>query len=281
MNSTVYLNGALLGSRPYGYSTFEIDISGQIDASSPNVIAVRVDNGGRNSRYYSGSGIYRHVWLTVLDAVHVPLWGVRVTTPGLVPTGFSTAASALVVTAVQVANSGTTPAEAAVTVRVRSPDGQLSGSGRGSVSIAGGGVTSVQINVSLDAPVALWSTTSPALHAAQVSVVASGGLRDSLEVPFGIRSVSFNASHGFVLNGVPTKMCVSPRMPPWRNSCEYTPLRSALRPAPCARSGVPCGAADPRSVLLCRAGTAAACTMTTDLSGRRPSIEPRSAAWRF
>lgn len=65
MNSTVYINGHKLGTRPYGYSTFEYDLTPYINKKGDNVIAVKVDNSDQpNSRWYSGCGIYRHVWLT-------------------------------------------------------------------------------------------------------------------------------------------------------------------------------------------------------------------------
>ena len=80
MNSTVYVNGEKVGSRPYGYSSFEYDITRYM-RSGDNVIAVRVDNSDQpNSRWYSGCGIYRHVWLTETNGVHVKHWGVHVQT---------------------------------------------------------------------------------------------------------------------------------------------------------------------------------------------------------
>ena len=81
MNSEVYLNGQLLGIRPYGYTTFEYDVTDHLRPapSAKNVLAVRVANLGVNSRWYSGSGIYRHVWLTTTASeVHIPTWGVHV-----------------------------------------------------------------------------------------------------------------------------------------------------------------------------------------------------------
>ena len=79
MNSTTYLNGHKIGSRPYGYSSFEYDMTPYIRKNGDNVIAVRVDNSDQpNSRWYSGCGIYRHVWLTTTNAIHVRHWGVNI-----------------------------------------------------------------------------------------------------------------------------------------------------------------------------------------------------------
>ena len=78
MNATVYVNGHALGTRPYGYSTFEYDLTPYLDRSGENVLAVRVDNSDQpNSRWYSGCGIYRHVWLTTASPLRVALWGVH------------------------------------------------------------------------------------------------------------------------------------------------------------------------------------------------------------
>src|ERR1041384_6196725 len=82
-NSEVWINGHYLGKRPYGYSTFEYELTPHLSyGATPNVIAVTVDNSQQpNSRWYSGSGIYRNVWLTTLDPVHIAHWGTYVTTP--------------------------------------------------------------------------------------------------------------------------------------------------------------------------------------------------------
>src|SRR4029078_7223206 len=81
-NSEVWINGHYLGKRPYGYSTFEYELTPYLNyGAKPNVIAVKVDNSQQpNSRWYSGSGIYRNVWLTTLDPIHVAHWGTYVTT---------------------------------------------------------------------------------------------------------------------------------------------------------------------------------------------------------
>ena len=81
MNADVWLNGEPVGNHPYGYTSFWFDITGKIKFGEKNIIAVQVKNEGLNSRWYSGSGIYRHVWLKVLDKVHVEQWGTYITTP--------------------------------------------------------------------------------------------------------------------------------------------------------------------------------------------------------
>src|SRR5205085_4981179 len=80
--ATVYLNGHKLGTHPYGYTSFTLDLAPQLNFSGANVLAVRVDNSAQpNSRWYSGSGIYRHVRVVVTAPTHVAHWGTFVTTP--------------------------------------------------------------------------------------------------------------------------------------------------------------------------------------------------------
>ena len=80
MNADIWINGSHLGNHPYGYTSFWYDISDKLLFGERNTIAVRVRNEGKNSRWYTGSGIYRHVWLTITEPVHVVPWGTSVTT---------------------------------------------------------------------------------------------------------------------------------------------------------------------------------------------------------
>ncbi|HEY8225806.1 MAG TPA: sugar-binding domain-containing protein, partial [Pyrinomonadaceae bacterium] len=90
-NSEVWINGHYLGKRPYGYISFQYELSPYLDfGNKKNVIAVKVDNSQQpNSRWYSGSGIYRNVWLTTVEQLHVDHWGTYITTPQLNETAAS------------------------------------------------------------------------------------------------------------------------------------------------------------------------------------------------
>lgn len=81
MNAEVWLNGQLVGKHAYGYSTFMFDNSDKILLGKENILAVKVQNEDENSRWYSGSDIYRHVWLNFLNPVHFSQWGTLITTP--------------------------------------------------------------------------------------------------------------------------------------------------------------------------------------------------------
>src|SRR6266446_10575622 len=85
MNAEVWLNGVELGRHAYGYTSFSFDATGQARFGATNLLAVKVQNEGENSRWYSGSGIYRHVWLNILNPLHVAQWGGCVTAPEATP----------------------------------------------------------------------------------------------------------------------------------------------------------------------------------------------------
>jgi beta-galactosidase len=199
-NADVWLNGVHLGFHPYGYTPFAFDVTPQLNRGGTNVLAVRADNSGLTSRWYSGSGIYRHTWLTATGPVRIPLWGVSVTTP------VASEQNSVAHVEVSVANLGSDPASAQVRVTIAGPHGQPVGTGQAqATSIAPGG-TSV---VSADIPVsraAMWSPDSPALYTARADVLAGGKLADSLDTTFGIRSIEWNGTSGFLLNGKQVKM---------------------------------------------------------------------------
>lgn len=199
MNSEIWLNGELVGSHPYGYTSFMFDLTAKIKFGQPNILAVKVMNEGQNSRWYSGSGIYRHVWLSLLDPVHVAQWGTFITVPEVQPN------EAQVVIQTTVENSD--QKEAVVKLVTRIVDAQ----GRELKT-----VTSTDTLKAADSykfgqrfPVGnpqLWSPDSPVLYTAVNEVYCNNQLVDRNETKFGIRSISFDAQNGFRLNGKPMKL---------------------------------------------------------------------------
>jgi len=198
MNADVWLNGRLLGHQPYGYSTFAFDLTPYAQAGD-NVLAVRVRNEGQNSRWYSGSGIYRHVWLTTTGPLRVPPWGVAVTTPEV------SSEKARVSVAVELENDGEAAPDARVRVRLLSSGGGPVGQGEAAVAVPSRGATNATVDISVASP-ALWSPATPALHRAVVEVVAGGRVVDRVEETFGIRRVEIDVEKGLRVNGVPYEM---------------------------------------------------------------------------
>lgn len=199
MNSDVWLNGQHLGFHPYGYTSFAYDLTPHLKRRGENVIAVRVRNVGQNSRWYSGSGIYRHVWLQVTGPVRIALWGVHVTTPEV------SAQSATVKIAVKVENRGQTTREVTIRPTLLDTKNQVVGSQELSRRIDAGASGEIEQTISLSAP-ALWSLDAPHLYRAEVELIAGGKQLDSTACAFGIRKIEVDARRGLRINGESVKL---------------------------------------------------------------------------
>lgn len=199
-NSDVWINGEHLGRRPNGYISFRYDLTPFL-RSGENVVAVRVDNSMQpNSRWYSGSGIYRHVWLTLTDSLHVGHRGVVVTTPDVQPTGAAVAIETRVVN-----DSRSTREGRLRSILFDSAGVEVARTESGFVTPAGQD-TVLEQEVHLLVP-ALWSPESPALYTLRTTVLDGAGRSvDETETPFGIRHIAWDADRGFLLNGRRVKM---------------------------------------------------------------------------
>ncbi len=216
-HSTVWINGHELGTRPFGYATFHYDLTAYLNyGSTPNVIAVRVDNSQQpNSRWYSGSGIYRHVWLTVTDPVSIAPFGVYVTTPDV------SAQQATIRVRTRVQNSGPsrqrfelhTQLLDAAGQPVRRQDGIKTLEGpmaSDAAELAAGADSEIETTLPVSAP-QLWSPTSPSLYRLRSEIWINGKVVDSTDTSFGIRRIDSDVNRGFLLNGSPLKikgMCI-------------------------------------------------------------------------
>lgn len=200
MDADVWINGHHLGGHPYGYTPFSFELTRWLKPiGESNLLAVRVRNLGQNSRWYSGSGIYRHVWLIVTDTVRVADGGIAVTTPNVTPE------TATVNVATTIQNSRND--EIAATVRVRLTDHGDSAlkSADATVVIPANGKTKTEQDIEIASP-KLWSPETPTLYRAAVEVLIDGKRVDQAETTFGIRTIRFDAVTGFTLNGKPVKL---------------------------------------------------------------------------
>ena len=181
MNSTVYINGHKLGTRPYGYSTFEYDLTPYIYKKGDNVIAVKVDNSDQpNSRWYSGCGIYRHAWLTkTLKKAYIPQWGQYVAT--------------------------TPKGDVKVKVDFHADGSRMKLSIRNTIYDAAGKVVArSQGNQSQQLKVRkphLWSIGKGYLYTVKSELVVNGKVVDTATTQTAFRDVRFDARKGFFLNG--------------------------------------------------------------------------------
>ncbi|MDB5249202.1 MAG: hypothetical protein JWQ40_3596 [Segetibacter sp.] len=199
MNAEVYLNGKRLGKHPYGYTSFWYDISDRVRFGGNNVLAVKVSNLGENSRWYSGSGIYRHVWLKTVDPVHVAQWGTSITTP------LVNAVSATVNAKTTVQNQGNSASEITLITRVINFRGIETARTESKQAIQPKGSYVFNHDITVKSP-ELWSTQSPSLYTAVTEVYSNGQSADKSETKFGIRTISFDDVHGFRLNGQTLKL---------------------------------------------------------------------------
>ena len=198
-NSTVWINGVELGKRPYGYSSFAYELTPHLKgAGEDNVLAVHVDRTAyADSRWYTGSGIYRDVRLVITDQVHIPQWGVRITTPEII------GEKALVHVECEV-NPGERSGESiGVELDIVGPSGMKTASWSDELVLEKGSLVTAEIV--LEGP-ELWSLEDPALYRVEVSLKDGAKLLDRQSATFGIRSIHFDADKGFFLNGKPVKI---------------------------------------------------------------------------
>ena len=195
-NSEVWINGHSLGTRPYGYSSFRYELTPWLRyGATPNVIAVRVDNSRQpNSRWYSGSGIYRHVRLVTADRVHVDQWGTYVTTPE------ASARSARVQLRTTLRNESAGDRPVVVRTTILDAAGKRVASTTSTSTLPRDSAAEVAQELVVPRPVR-WSVARPYVYRVVTRVECGGRLCDEYATPFGIRSFEFRADSGFFLNG--------------------------------------------------------------------------------
>jgi len=199
-DSKVWINGQLLGERPYGYISFRYDLTPYIKQGEQNVVAVRVDNSKQpNSRWYSGSGIFRNVWLVTVNPIHVDQWGTYVTTSDV------SAQSAKIRIATRIKNTTNEKADIELLTAVIDADGKEISQVSKSVTIASNDMAETEQNLFINNP-QLWSVGNPYLYKIITQVKQNGKIIDDYETPTGIRSFSFDVDKGFILNGEPVKI---------------------------------------------------------------------------
>lgn len=199
-HSQVWCNGYYLGKRPYGYSTFTYDLTDFAAWGGDNVLTVKVDHKDvADSRWFTGSGIYRDVWLTTTDPVHFTENGVFVTTPEVSPTE--------AVIAVQSWIDNDTAEDAVVSLRtsLRDPEGMVVGESEELLSLKPGSRSEVLQRITVIRP-RLWSPETPHLYSVRSQVIKGGREADGIDTPCGVRWFQFDPSRGFSLNGNSMKL---------------------------------------------------------------------------
>ena len=197
--ATVYVNGEKAMYHRYGYTSFECDITPYVKPGAENVIFVHVDH-SEESRWYTGSGIYRHAWLQVTDPVHIATWGTYVTTPSVSEESAQVEISATVVNESaaerRLSVVQTLVDEAGTALKINGK--RLSSASEVSVPALG----SLDVKEALDIPRPhLWDVADPYMYRIRTEVKAGGRVLDTYDTDFGVRTYEFDADKGFSLNG--------------------------------------------------------------------------------
>jgi beta-galactosidase len=199
--AAVWCNGQIVGGWPYGYASWRLDLTPYLKPGAANTLAIRLDNPPHSSRWYPGAGIYRNVWLTKTQPVHVGHWGTFLTTPKV------SAESSSVSLKVTVENDS--KAEAAVSVSTEifalDADGKRTGTAVASLpkadtSVPAGKSATVEGNGTIANP-KLWSPNAPNRYVAVTTVKQNDAVVDTYETPFGIRTIKYDPDQGLFVNG--------------------------------------------------------------------------------
>ncbi|MEQ8239501.1 MAG: beta-galactosidase GalB [Cyclobacteriaceae bacterium] len=193
-NSEIWINGNYLGKRPFGYISFRYDLTPYLNLDKPNVIAVKVDNSLQpNSRWYTGSGIYRGVELVVTDRIHIGQWGVFITTPEV------STSKAKVAAELTIKNTYDLSKNIQVETKIVDSAGKVIATERQGFNTPPGDET-INQTFEVNNP-ELWSIKTPTMYTAETRIYEKGELIDEYKTPFGIRSFEFDVEKGFFLNG--------------------------------------------------------------------------------
>ncbi len=201
MNSEVWINGHSLGVRPNGYISFRYDLTPYLKfGSEKNVIVVKVDNSKQpNSRWYSGSGIYRNVWLVITSDVFVDHWGTYINTPQV------NEQSATVDLKINVNNTSTANRNITVKTSVYDEANKQVATASSAVDANSNAVTEIVQHTKIGNP-HLWSIDHPYLYHAKTEIINNGETVDEYTTSFGVRYFNFDIDKGFSLNGKPLKI---------------------------------------------------------------------------
>lgn len=198
-NAEVWLNGKKVGERPFGYSSFRVDLTPYLLFGVDNVVAVRLDTEKYDSRWYPGAGIYRHVRLVKTEPVHVAHWGVFVTTPEI------TDAYATASVRVEIENNRKFAVDGQYTVDIYELDindvigKKVASTNKRPLFLKAGSSETDSVSLRVESP-KKWDLEHTNRYLAAVSVYDKNKLVDNYEVSFGFRTIRFTHDNGFLLN---------------------------------------------------------------------------------
>jgi len=205
----VWCNGNLVGGWPYGYNSFRLDLTPYIKPGGDNQLAIRLDNPNNSSRWYPGGGIYRNVWLTKVNPVHVAQWGTFITSKNV------TTSSATIDLAINVENKSNTDQSIEAFTDIYALNDKLEKTGKkvtefanAIVNVPAGKKIQIGNSVVIKNP-SLWGPPPlqiPNLYMAVTRLYINGKVIDEYETRFGIRSLEFDPVKGVLVNGRPVRI---------------------------------------------------------------------------
>jgi beta-galactosidase len=202
MNAEVFVNGKSVGMQPYGYTSFEYDLTPYLKFGKQNIIAVKVDNSQqKNCRWYSGSGIYRNVWLKVKNPIHIKNWGVAISTSKVNTTRAIVTATVPIKTMVK--NETASPQTISLSTIITDKNGKDVVGFYTRVKLQPNEEQEVIQNIVIENPM-FWSPEEPNIYVAKIKIKQGNVELDDVVKTFGIRTIEFSAEKGFVLNGKKT-----------------------------------------------------------------------------
>lgn len=200
MNSEVYINGKSLGVHPYGYTSFVYDVTPYLVIGKENIIGVKVNNSQQmNSRWYSGSGIYRHVWLIVTNPVHIDQWGVAISTTSISHN------KATVEVKSYIKNETSFVQKLTISSAIKDNKAKNKETGEVHIELDPHSDKEVIQQINIANP-HLWTPETPYLYNVQIRVISESKVIDTYQNTFGIRTLNFTPEKGFELNGKTIKI---------------------------------------------------------------------------
>jgi len=194
-NASLYLNGEKLGEHPYGYSPFYYDITEALKNNDTNTLLVKVDRSRyADSRWYTGSGIYRNVKLITTSHLHIPVWGTFIKTTAI------TSSNASVELDITVKNKNPIQNQFYLQTKIFDPNGAIVAERKEKLSVNQTDESHFTQNFEIIHP-ELWDIQSPVLYKAVTYILQEGEIIDQYETSFGIRDFAFHKDKGFFLNG--------------------------------------------------------------------------------
>ena len=203
----VWLNGNLVGGWPYGYNSFRLDLTSYINPGGDNQLAIRIDNPNHSARWYPGGGIYRNVWITKVNPVHVAQWGTFITSKNV------TKSSATIDLTVNIENKSNIDQNIELVTEVYTLNEKLNKVAKVNTfsksisNIEAGKKIKLENSVTIKNPL-LWGSPpaqKPNLYVAVTRLYINGKIIDEYETRFGIRSLNFDPVKGLLVNDVPVR----------------------------------------------------------------------------